>query len=338
MPTALAGWTSLIVDFADEEGLPADQVLEQAGLDRDALAQVDGRVPVSVDDYVWHTLSRLDGGPGLGLRVSERMMTTRRLGVVGFLGRATGTLGQALEIGNKYHPVVRQVKGRDLVVTRDSVTICQAMNADLRHPGPPALAEVALANYVTLGRAWAGVDWSPAEVRFQQPRPRDVTEYERFFRCPVYFSQPINALVIPREVLALPIASAEPELVGYLQSVADSQLAAVAAPRTLAEDVRYAVRAQMVDGDLTIENVARRLGTGPRSLQRRLSEEGGSFRAIVDAVRHQRALELLSRRTVSQEQMAEELGFSEPRAFRRAFRRWTGEAPSRLILPGAAGE
>ncbi|MCW5801631.1 MAG: helix-turn-helix domain-containing protein [Deltaproteobacteria bacterium] len=80
---------------------------------------------------------------------------------------------------------------------------------------------------------------------------------------------------------------------------------------------------------LSIGRVARRLGATPRSLQRRLRAEGVSYRELVDAVRHRRAIELVQRGIPSHD-IADQLGFSEPRAFRRAFRRWTGILPSAL--------
>jgi AraC-like DNA-binding protein len=67
----------------------------------------------------------------------------------------------------------------------------------------------------------------------------------------------------------------------------------------------------------------------PRSLQRRLREGGTSYRELVDTIRHQRAIDLM-RRGLSIGVVAEHLGFSEPRAFRRAFRRWTGLVPSAI--------
>ena len=66
----------------------------------------------------------------------------------------------------------------------------------------------------------------------------------------------------------------------------------------------------------------------PRTLQRRLRGENTSHRQILDRVRRERALRLLPRGELSVAQIAEQLGFSEPSAFNRAFRRWTGRAPS----------
>jgi AraC-like DNA-binding protein len=339
VPTVLAGWTSQIVDYADAEGLAPeggkiDELLARAGIGREMLRDVDRRLPVSADEAVWEGISRLDGRPGLGLRVSERMMTARRLGVVGFLGRATGTLGEALDVGNRYAELIRESRFRALVPGKRTVSLYKDPASAGGQPWTPVLAEVGLANYVTLGRAWAGVDWVPVEVSFRHQVPADTSEYERFFGCPVRFSQPHNAIVFSREVLELPLATDEPELLAYLRDVADARLAALARPRTIADDVQRVVEEQMAAGTLAIENVARRLGRSSRALQRGLRAEGSSFRAVVDAVRHRRAMQLLARGTASQAELAEALGFSEPRAFRRAFQRWTGHSPSRALVPG----
>lgn len=78
------------------------------------------------------------------------------------------------------------------------------------------------------------------------------------------------------------------------------------------------------------EVVARRLGMSVRTLQRRLGEEGTSFREIRDSVRLSRARRLLTEARLSISEVAERLGFADVSAFDNAFKRWTGETPNAL--------
>ncbi|HZJ63870.1 MAG TPA: helix-turn-helix domain-containing protein, partial [Kofleriaceae bacterium] len=71
---------------------------------------------------------------------------------------------------------------------------------------------------------------------------------------------------------------------------------------------------------------------GVTPMRRRLRDEGTSYRELIDALRHKRAIDLMQR-GVSFGDIAEHLGFSEARAFRRAFRRWTGLVPSAVVRP-----
>jgi len=92
--------------------------------------------------------------------------------------------------------------------------------------------------------------------------------------------------------------------------------------------VEELIRHHGIQRPLSLHEAAERLATSPRTLQRRLMAEGTSHRAIVGAVRRACALELLNQSGGSVARVAEHLGFSEKRAFYRAFKRWTGFAPS----------
>jgi AraC-like DNA-binding protein len=184
---------------------------------------------------------------------------------------------------------------------------------------PRAIAEAILANYVSLARAWTGARVVPREVRFQHAAPRDTRELERFFGVRPSFGQRDNAIVFDDETLALPLATAEDGLLELLETVAGAQEARLGA-RAFTDDVRLAVDALLAT-DPSIERVARQLAISPRSLQRRLAADGLTFRDVVDETRLRRALELVRARTPAAE-VAARLGFSDARAFRRAYQRW----------------
>src|SRR6185295_17463398 len=122
-----------------------------------------------------------------------------------------------------------------------------------------------------------------------------------------------------------------PELGAYLEATAAARLAELPQP-SLLDEVRAAISGELHRGDVDIERIARRVGVTPRSLQRRLRDERTSYRELVDAIRHQRAMDLIARGLPFGD-IAEHLGFSEARAFRRAFRRWTGLVPSAIQRP-----
>ncbi len=80
-------------------------------------------------------------------------------------------------------------------------------------------------------------------------------------------------------------------------------------------------------GDPTLVAVAKHLQMTPRTLQRRLADEGQSFKSLLDDFRYQLALQLLDAGDLTIQEIAHQLGFSETSAFHRAFRRWTGSTP-----------
>jgi AraC-like DNA-binding protein len=74
--------------------------------------------------------------------------------------------------------------------------------------------------------------------------------------------------------------------------------------------------------------VAKKLGLGPRTLQRRLKEYGADFKTLVDDTRRRFSLNYLRDRKHTLTEIAYLLGYSEVSAFNRAFKRWTGSTPS----------
>jgi transcriptional regulator GlxA family with amidase domain len=76
------------------------------------------------------------------------------------------------------------------------------------------------------------------------------------------------------------------------------------------------------------DEMAERLGLSLRTLQRRLADSGKSYQAIIDEVRASLALEFLEHTSLSVTEIAARTGFSEAASFRKAFRKWTGHAPS----------
>lgn len=83
-----------------------------------------------------------------------------------------------------------------------------------------------------------------------------------------------------------------------------------------------------LSGPVSLETAATRLGTSPRTLQRRLTERGLSFRALVEQGRFGIAGALLRETDLKVQEIAARLGYSSPGGFSRAFTRWAGCSPS----------
>jgi transcriptional regulator GlxA family with amidase domain len=112
-----------------------------------------------------------------------------------------------------------------------------------------------------------------------------------------------------------------------LRCYAEQVLASSRPVPTAQDALRVAVAAAMRDGDLALAGVARRLGTSTRTLQRRLSESGTSWRQEVESVRNSAAVRFLRDTDLPVQSVAARLGYTDARALRRAFRRWNGHCP-----------
>lgn len=141
------------------------------------------------------------------------------------------------------------------------------------------------------------------------------------------------SIAAPAHLLSVPMKTAAPGLAAVLEQQVDAMRTRTsAAPTSDTLRVRDALRAALGRGalpgpDVRLEMIAKALGLGARTLLRRLRAEGTSYQAVLDDVRRELARDLLASRGKSSKEVSTALGFSDPRAFARAFRRWTGHSP-----------
>jgi len=165
----------------------------------------------------------------------------------------------------------------------------------------------------------------PSEVRLPRPAPRNPRLFERFFGAPVTFDAPVAALIYPRACMAVPFTQSDRRLLDILRAHARERLQAM--PQADFQDrARAFIADGLLGGEYGLEHLAFRCGMSERTLRRRLSDAGTSYRELLDDVRRERALLLLdAEQSISL--IAQHLGFSDATAFARAFRRWTGHPP-----------
>ena len=157
--------------------------------------------------------------------------------------------------------------------------------------------------------------------------PDDVAEMERVLGCPVYPGASWNGWALARETWQLPLRRRDPGVSRLLQRQADEAMARLPPMEDVAADVRRALAPRLGGGDTRIETIARALATSSRSLQRRLAVAGVSYRQLLDQARKEAAEGFLRDSRFAIGEVAYSLGYSEPAAFDRAFRRWRNETP-----------
>jgi AraC-like DNA-binding protein len=157
--------------------------------------------------------------------------------------------------------------------------------------------------------------------------PDDVAEMERTLGCPIHWNAAWNGLAFPREMWQLPLRRRDPVLRKVLEQHADEIAERLPAADGVALEVRRALASRIAKGDVQIASIARALATSTRSLQRRLSAAGVTYQDLLDQTRREAANTYLRVATLSIGEVAYLLGYSEPAAFHRAFKRWTGMGP-----------
>jgi AraC-like DNA-binding protein len=313
-----------LLDRSRVAGVDPDAVLRDAGVSRETLGDVNGWVPVDAMARAWTLVSERAADVDFGLHAAESLP----LGVYGVLEFATlssPNIQGALERVARYYRLMGAMSEIALEVGRDAARVVlrpvvPIEPARLRH-----YHEYTITFLVSRGRMLGGDAVTPSEVRFMHPAPASTAEHARILRAPVRFGHPANELVVPRAVLDIPLPSANAAASDALGRAGETMLAA--SPHDMVALARAATRTALGAGDASLESVARSMRVGARTLQRRLGERGTSYARVLDEIRRETAQRWIEQGAMSFGEIAFGLGFSEPSAFHRAFKRWTGSTP-----------
>jgi AraC-like DNA-binding protein len=288
----------------------------------------DVRVPDTVAESVWRTAAVLTGDLAIGVHVAQSL-PRGALDLVEYAFRSSPSLAAGLERLTRYGRVLSDRVASRMEGDGDALTI------EIRDVGGTALhsgrAEFGLAVALKLSRDAIDAPLVPREVRFAHAAPADITEHERFFACPIRFGAGTNAMIISGADAMRRLVSADPALADIVRRRLDKVLAERVVPAAAAP-VNVRVRRMLLDdfaqATLTPDAVAKSLAMSHRTLSRRLAEEGTTFRQILDHVRAELARVLLDDASLSVADVAFFLQYSEPAAFHRSFKRWTGKTPT----------
>ena len=190
--------------------------------------------------------------------------------------------------------------------------------------------EYLLMTAVSAMRHAVGTTFRLREVHFRHNRAGRLDEAERAFGCPVYFGEPDDRHIFPLSALWAVPRFPNRSIAEQIEKFAAALSVRIATRATTSDLAEQAIRALLASGvRASSAAVARRLGMTSRTLQRRLAEEGTSFRAQRDAILWEAVEVLLSNPSLKIEAIALSVGFSDVAAFSKAFRRWKGYPPTR---------
>jgi AraC-like DNA-binding protein len=195
------------------------------------------------------------------------------------------------------------------------------------HPEPPMLVGVTLASLIELGRRGTGKPLTAHAVELSRPIGH-VEALEAFFGCRVLAGSERNRLMLKRTDLDRPFISYNEDLLAILTPALDRSLEEKQRTISTREMVKWIMKQSLAAGHPDIQVIAGELGMSDRTLQRRLTDEGTSFKQLLSDARREKALEYLSDPLLDLKEVAFLLGYEDQNSFFRAFRQWEGDTPS----------
>ncbi len=329
-PTVSAGYANALIDLAVAKGADQRLLMEHSQIDTDDLADPDHRISFDKFKRLMRAGKALSNEPALALHFGEAF-GFEELSIVGLVCHAAETMAEAFAQMNRYGRLVIEVDG---VGAEDRFQIIQDddgvwIDDTRKNPNSfPELTESTLGRFICGVRRYFPNAPFVLEAHVTHAQPDHVAEYERILNVPIVFNSVKNAMRVDPSSLTKKLPHPNRYVFGIFSEHAEALLDNLESSKTIRGKVESMLIPVLHKGDISMKVIAQKMGLSRQTLYRKLKTEGISYEKLLDELRHQMAQHYLRGEKVSVNETAYLVGFSDPSAFSRAFKRWTGNSPS----------
>lgn len=307
-----------------EFGVNLDDVLEEAGVDSEMFSNADNLIPYPDVGRLLAVSARHTNCDYIGLLLGQRLRLAT-MGLAGQIALCADTAGEGLHnfvdffLLHNTAATLSVVEGGGYV--RLVYAITESATTETNH-----LQLGAMAAGFNIMQDLCGCQWLPTVVKIAGGAPSDLHPCHRFFRAPMRFDSDETALYFESHWLERPLPPVDRAVRRQVEAQVRARRAAILAdfPTTL----RHLLRRQLQLGDISMAEVASRLGMHRRTLDRRLKRHGLDYSEVLESVKRDLACQLLRDTHLHMQDIAESLHYTSAANFSTAFRRWTGVTPS----------
>lgn len=287
----------------------------------------EAQIPARHFIPLWAELANQSNDSDFGLHLGEWLLDNMASHIFFAVMMNSSTVKKAIDVICHYHGLMNNASQPRVVheSTRSRIFLESGRSGATpnRHQ-----AEFVLSLFVSILRRLTLKNLELESVRFQHIRPRDTSEHQRIFDCPIHFDQEITELVVGKEVMGCGVFLANDEFFNRLEPYASKLLERKASSLAWSNRTMSHLHRILMRGEKTrLEQVAAELAVSPRRLQYRLRDENTTFTRLLEQTRKETAIHYMEQSGVSLRDIAFILGFSEQSGFNHAFRRWTGMSP-----------
>jgi len=305
-------------------GADVEAIFQGSGIDVDSISP-DLRMPFPDLLKLLDRAARMSGCPHLGLLFGARFEVVKHHGLIGELMQTAPTLKQALvdcvtwQLGYSSGAIVY------LNNLGDEYAFGYG-TYEVSAPGTRVLYDVIVCIALRMVHELSNGTVKPIEAHFAHSQDTDPTTYSRLLKLPVFFNRNRTCIIVDKSAMRITPPHANAEARQKLIAVIEHEI--FDRKPSVSEKVGHAIRHSMHYDGPTMQAVARKLAIHPRTLRRRLADEGNTFEALRDTVRYAVAREMLELTRVPVGEISAFLGFAFPGIFSTAFRRWSGRSPT----------
>lgn len=264
-------------------------------------------------------------GPGFSVRVGQQM----KMDDYGVLGLSWKTCSKAGEIFERCERYFKLLSNTYVFKVEKEGEISKVhLFRDAYRRGVALSNEATFSATVVVLKAMTGTDMAPVSLSLKHGAPKDMKSYHEAFKCPILFNQPHNFIAYKTTDLETRTAKADISINEFLVERVEEETKGIeASPIKIVADVKNLIEDALPSGIPSIIEIGEHMGMSSRTLTRRLSESGISFRDLVKQTQEKISKDLLRNSSSTVGEIAFQTGFSEQSAFSRAFKRWTGQSP-----------
>jgi len=290
------------------------------------ITAIDSIQAVPADEFFkLHEIIDEKLGPGFSIRVGQQMKI-EDYGVLGLSWRTCSWAGEIFDRSERYFKLLSNTYVFR-VEKKTDISVVYLLREPHRR-GLELSNEATLSATVVVLKAMTETNISPIEVSFKHSAPNDLSSYDEAFQCRVLFDQPHYSITYKTYDLKTRTAKADISINNFLVARVQEETSGLQViGNKLVYDVEQLIRDALPSGIPSIHHIAEHMGMSNRTLTRRLSEAGVSYRDLIKKTQEGVSKHLLKRSSRSIAEIAFETGFSEQSAFNRAFKRWTGLSP-----------
>jgi AraC-like DNA-binding protein len=192
---------------------------------------------------------------------------------------------------------------------------------------PPLMIDSVFALVMELGRRGTKAILNPKRVELARP-PQPGDGLEEYYGCPVKYRATRDALVLRTADLERPFATHNDELLAMLAPQFEHALEEGRTRQSILAQVKSVLKRLLAGTQPDVATVGKELGMSERTLQRRITDEGTTFRELLNETRRELARQYLRNDSVEINEAAFLVGYEDPNSFYRAFRSWEGKTPA----------
>lgn len=294
------------------------------------LNDIEMKMSLEGNIAVMETLLQLTGDKDMGLHLGEKA-TPPIIGQAGHLQQSASDVLSAFKktvyftrTFTALYDFIFEEKENEIHLSYEPVTLWNELSPETARHG----VDIPFSATVNFIKVLSGQRVYPLRLGYRYPKVDDISEHQRIFNCVPSFNQPANCIVFKKSDLEIPILGYNPQLNIVIEQMLHERL------RQAQENIRFTAKVREVifynyHFDFPqLEDIALALNITPRTLQRKLQEEGTTYRKLSDVVKYELATTFLKYKDLSISEIAYKLGYAEQGAFRKAFKQWSSMTPS----------